>query len=60
METVDQRQISIEAIKKQLSKCANNPPQADPFSRAGRQAWSEWSEACREIEGELRAEGEYF
>lgn len=51
---------SIDSIKKDLSVVANNPPRADPFSREGRQAWSEWSEACREIEGALCEAGEDF
>jgi hypothetical protein len=40
-------QKTIEQLTKKLHLVANNPPHEDPFSRAGAQAWENWTEACR-------------
>lgn len=51
---------TVEQLRKQLHNIAASHPNANMFTREGRQAWSEWSEACREIESELRVQGEVF
>lgn len=47
----------IEELTRLLSQHAARPPQYDPFTVAGNQAWEEWAEGCREIERQLAAEG---
>ena len=47
----------IEELTRLLSKHAARPPQYDPFTVEGNQAWEEWAEGCREIERQLVAEG---
>jgi hypothetical protein len=47
----------IEELTRLLSQHAARPPQYDPFTVEGNQAWEEWAEGCREIERQLAAEG---
>ncbi|MFZ3168630.1 MAG: hypothetical protein WA130_13525 [Candidatus Methanoperedens sp.] len=47
----------IEELTRLLSQHATRPPQYDPFTVEGNQAWEEWAEGCREIERQLEAEG---
>jgi hypothetical protein len=47
----------IEELTRLLSQYASRPPQYDPFTVEGNQAWKDWSEGCREIERQLEAEG---
>lgn len=53
-------QKAIEQIRKQLHAAASQPPHEDPFSRAGAQAWQDWTELCRGYESELRSAGGVF
>lgn len=43
----------IDSIRKQLHAAAAQPPREDPFSRAGAQAWEEYTAICRGYEAEL-------
>ena len=52
-----QENADIENLNKQLKQKAARPPQYDPFTVEGNQAWEEWAEGCREIERQLAAEG---
>ncbi|MCX9082775.1 MAG: hypothetical protein OIN83_11330 [Candidatus Methanoperedens sp.] len=47
----------IEELTRLLSQHAARPPQYNPFTVEGNQAWEEWAEGCREIERQLVAEG---
>ena len=47
----------IEELTRLLSQHAARPPQYNPFTVEGNQAWEEWAEGCREIERQLAAEG---
>ena len=47
----------IEELTRLLGQHAARPPQYDPFTVEGNQAWEEWAEGCREIERQLAAEG---
>jgi hypothetical protein len=49
--------IAVEKLNKLLHEQAANPPQFNPFTAAGNQAWAEWCEGCREIERQLKAAG---
>jgi len=51
------RNKNIEAIRKQLHAAANQPPNEDPFSRNGREAWENWAQVCRGYGEELREAG---
>lgn len=53
-------EINIVSLRKQLKNAACQVPKEDPFSRAGSVAWSEWAQGCREIESQIRDQGEYF
>jgi hypothetical protein len=55
-----QRNKNIEQIRKQLHAAASQSPREDPFSRAGSQAWQDWTEICRGYESQLKEVGEYF
>jgi len=47
----------IENLQKLLSQHAARPPQYNPFTVEGNQAWEEWAEGSREIERQLASEG---
>jgi len=49
--------IDVENLNKLLHERAANPPKFNPFTSSGNQAWTEWSEGCREIERQLEAAG---
>ncbi len=52
-----EKMAEIENLNKLLQEKAANPPQYNPFTAQGNQAWAEWSEECREIERQLMAAG---
>ncbi|KPQ43609.1 MAG: hypothetical protein MPEBLZ_01792 [Candidatus Methanoperedens nitroreducens] len=50
-------QSERESLMKQFHDVAAHPPQTDPFSHAGAQAWQEWTESCRAYENLLFSMG---
>ncbi|MCX9085217.1 MAG: hypothetical protein OIN87_10530 [Candidatus Methanoperedens sp.] len=58
IKSISSKEIAkIEELTRLLSQHAARPPQYDPFTVEGNQAWEEWAEGCREIERQLVAEG---